>query len=312
MRRRAAQLASLDLNLVLVLRELIRERNVTRAADRLGVTQPAVSAALSRLRRHFGDELLVRDGRGYVLSPLAAQLRRQAEEICAAAEQLFSAGEDFDPGTARREFTLMMADYTVAVLGDRVSALFEERAPHASLHIRLAREALALEMPHLIQWVDGIVAPEPWRSLPMTRSAELFRDEWVCVMAAGHPLASAGPLTVSDLNGASWVLPFYRSQDSPLAPPATRQLAALGIRPKTAIGVESYLAVPALVSGTGRVALLQRRLADQFAGPLGLVAVPCPGEPEPIAETLWWHEDLDADPAHAWLRTELAALTAEL
>jgi DNA-binding transcriptional LysR family regulator len=96
MTRRAAQLASLDLNLILVLRELLRERNVTRAAERVGVTQPAVSAALSRLRRHFGDDLLVRVSRGYVLSPLAVQLERQVEEICAAAEQLFSAGADFD------------------------------------------------------------------------------------------------------------------------------------------------------------------------------------------------------------------------
>src|ERR1700704_5320675 len=74
MTRRAAQLASLDLNLILVLRGLLRERNVTRAAERVGVTQPAVSAALSRLRRHFGDDLLVRVSRGYVLSPVAVQL----------------------------------------------------------------------------------------------------------------------------------------------------------------------------------------------------------------------------------------------
>jgi Bacterial regulatory helix-turn-helix protein, lysR family len=124
MTRRAAQLASLDLNLILVLRELLRERNVTRAAERVGVTQPAVSAALSRLRRHFGDDLLVRVSRGYVLSPLAVQLERQVEEICAAAERLFSAGADFDPASTRREFTLMMADYTVAVLGGSSTSTF--------------------------------------------------------------------------------------------------------------------------------------------------------------------------------------------
>src|ERR1700742_3689393 len=92
MTRRAAQLASLDLNLILVLRELLRERNVTRAAERVGVTQPAVSAALSRLRRHFGDDLLVRVSRGYVLSPLAVQLERQGEEVCAAARRVVLRG----------------------------------------------------------------------------------------------------------------------------------------------------------------------------------------------------------------------------
>jgi DNA-binding transcriptional LysR family regulator len=319
MRRRVAQLASLDLNLILVLRELLRERNVTRAAERLGVTQPAVSAALSRLRRHFGDELLVRVSRGYVLSPLAAQLQRQAEEICASAESLFAAGADFDPDSTRREFTLIMADYTAAVLGGRISRLFEERAPRASLHIRLVREALTLEMPHLLRWVDGIIAPEQAQALPRARSAELFRDEWVCVTSADagppgspHHGPHDGPVTLDWLAGATWVLPFHRTSESPLGPPVTRQLALLGIRPKTAIGVESYLAVPHMVAGTSRVALLQRRLAEQFAGRPGLRVCPCPGDPEPVIETLWWHEDLDPDPAHAWLRAELAGLAGDL
>ena len=312
MTRRAAQLASLDLNLILVLRELLRERNVTRAAERVGVTQPAVSAALSRLRRHFGDELLVRVSRGYVLSPLAAQLERQVEEICAAAEQLFSAGADFDPASTRREFTVMMADYTVAVLGGGLSQLFEEQAPHASLHIRLAREALALDMPHLIRWVDGIVAPERTQTLPLARSAELFRDEWVCVMSVDNRLASRDSLNLQDLQDLKWIVPFYRNQDSPLAPPAIRQLALLGIRPQVAIGVESYLAVPQLVVSGSRVALMQRRLAAQFASQATLRVYPCPGEPGPIVEALWWHEDLDADPAHAWLREALTTLAAKL
>jgi DNA-binding transcriptional LysR family regulator len=76
--------------------------------------------------------------------------------------------------------------------------------------------------------------------------------------------------------------------------------------------VESYLAVPQLVAGGSRVALMQRRLAAQFADLSGLRVCPCPGEPDPIVEALWWHEDLDADPAHAWLRTALASLGAQL
>ena len=254
----------------------------------------------------------MRVSRGYVLSPLAVQLKRQVEEICAAAEQLFSAGAAFDPASTRREFTLMMADYTVSVLGGEISRLFEEQAPHASLHIRLAREALAVDMPHLIRWVDGIVAPERTQTLASARSAELFRDEWVCVMAADHRLASAGPPQLAELQELKWVVPFYRNQDSPLAPPAIRQLALLGIQPQVAIGVESYLAVPQLVAGGSRVALMQRRLATQFAGQAELRVYPCPGDPDPIVEALWWREDLESDPAHAWLRTALAELAAKL
>jgi DNA-binding transcriptional LysR family regulator len=307
-----AQLASLDLNLILVLRELLRERNVTRAAERVGVTQPAVSAALSRLRRHFDDELLVRVNRGYVLSPLAKQLQRQVEEICAATERLFSTGTGFDPATTQREFTVMMADYTVDLLGSALSQLFEQAAPYATLRIRQVRESLAQEMPDLARWVDGIVAPERSQGMSPVRSVELFRDEWVCVTSADNDLTAAGSLTFDELKDASWVVPFYRNQNSPLAPPAIRQLSALGIRPHVAIGVESYLAVPHLIAGTSRVALMQRRLATLFADQLDLRVWPCPGDPEPIVEALWWHEDLDADPGHAWLRDSLTELAAKL
>src|SRR6201997_5028888 len=133
MRRRVAQLASLDLNLILVLRELLRERNVTRAAERVGVTQPAASAALSRLRRHFGDDLLVREHGEYVLTALGEQLAEQVEVVCAAAERLFAASTDFDPATSEREFTLVMADYTIMVMGEALSHAGQRAAPRARL-----------------------------------------------------------------------------------------------------------------------------------------------------------------------------------
>src|SRR6266568_158138 len=136
MSRPAAHLANLDLNLLVTLRELVRERNVTRAAQRLGVTQPAASAALSRLRRHFGDDLLVRDKGGYVLTALGTQLAEQVEVVCAAAERLFSASTYFDPVTSDREFTLVMADYTIGVMGETLSQAIHAAAPGARLHIK--------------------------------------------------------------------------------------------------------------------------------------------------------------------------------
>jgi len=93
--RPVTHLANLDLNLLVALRELTRERSVTRAAQRLGVTQPSASAAPSRLRRHFGDELLVREHGEYVLTSLGEQLAEQVEVVCSAAERLFAASSDF-------------------------------------------------------------------------------------------------------------------------------------------------------------------------------------------------------------------------
>lgn len=317
MRRHVAQLASLDLNLLLVLRELLRERNVTRAAERVGVTQPAASAALRRLRRHFGDDLLVRSGAGYVLSPLAAQLERQVEEVCAAAEQLFATGAEFSPATSLREFTLLTADYTISVLGERLSRMMAVAAPRASLHVRLVRESLAVDMPHIARFVDGIVAPPAGpQAHPHLRSAELFTDRWVCVVSAGSPAAGAGQLSLADLGQLSWVVPYHRDHPGypamPPVPPVSRQLALLGIRPRVAVRVESYQAVPHFITGTDRIALMQERLARQSAARLDLRVLECPGEPEPIVESLWWHEDCDTDPAHAWFREAIIKLARDL
>ena len=136
MPRPVAHLANLDLNLLVPLRELLRERSVTRAAERLGVTQPAASAALSRLRRHFGDELLVRDRGEYTMTALGAQLAEQVGPVCDAAERLFAATADFDPATSEREFTLVMADYAIVVMGEAQSQVIARAAPRARLHVR--------------------------------------------------------------------------------------------------------------------------------------------------------------------------------
>ncbi|HET6504476.1 MAG TPA: LysR family transcriptional regulator [Amycolatopsis sp.] len=305
MKRAAAHLANLDLNLLVILRELIRERNVTRAAERVGVTQPAASAALSRLRRHFGDELLVRGKGTYVLTPLATQLAEQVEVVCAAAERLFAAGESFDPKVARREFTLLVADYTIAVLGEGLGRLLDERAPGVGLHLRLVREAMAANVEENIRLIDGLVAPPIGRfSLPGMRSAELFRDRWVCIAAEDNRLLDTDRPSLDDLARLSWVAPYHPNQGSTAAPVA-RQLTIFGIRPNVAVRVESYQAVPYLVAGTDRIALLQERLARQVADRLGLKVLRCPGNPDPIVELLWWHGNFDDDPGHLWLRALL-------
>ena len=217
--RPVAQLAELDLNLLVILRELIRERNVTRAAERVAVTQPAASAALARLRRHFEDELLVRRGGDYLLSPLAAQLAEHVELACAAAERVFAAENDFDPDTSTREFTLLMADYTVAVIGDRLSALVEREAPNVRLHILVVRGALADEAEETIRRIDGMILP-PLTALmvPYVRSMELFRDRWVCVCWNGNRARTRSP-TLAEPSRLSWVAPFVPDRGARLGPP---------------------------------------------------------------------------------------------
>src|SRR5215217_2732539 len=111
-------LASLDLNLLVSLDALLQQRSVTRAASQMGLSQPALSASLGRLRRHFGDELLTRVGNEYRLTPLAVQLGDLARLALTGVERVFTAQPEFDPASSTREFSLFMSDYGVAVLGD--------------------------------------------------------------------------------------------------------------------------------------------------------------------------------------------------
>lgn len=313
MRAPSTHLANLDLNLLVSLRELLRERNVTRAAARIGVSQPAASAALSRLRRHFDDELLARHGGSYVLTPLAAQLADQVEGVCSAAERLFGTGHRFDPATSRRGFSLLVADYTVTVLGAALSAALARRAPGVELRLRLVRESFAVEIGETIRLVDGMIAPPAARfDRPDLSSTPLFDDRWVLLLDAANP-ATSGDLSPAALAAMPWVVPFAPDRGFSASAPITRQFARLGVEPETRVRVESYLAVPHLVAGTDRVALVQERLARDVAGRLGLVTRECPGtDDRAIRERLWWHTELENDPAHRWLRDLLVELSATL
>jgi DNA-binding transcriptional LysR family regulator len=216
---------------------------------------------------------------------------------------VFAASTHFDPATSEREFTLVMADYTIGVMGEVLSQLVHEAAPRIRLHIRLVRESLATEYAGAIRFIDGMVAPPTHGfKLPNTRSAELFRDRWVCLVAASNPVLAAGTLRLADLARLPWVAPYYRDQGAPSAAPIMRQLALLDIQPHVAVRVESYLAVPHFVAGTDRIALMQERLAARLADRMDLRVMECPGRTEPIVEALWWHRQYEDDIAHAWLR----------
>jgi DNA-binding transcriptional LysR family regulator len=122
-------LANLDLNLLVPLDALLRERSVTRAAASLGLSQPSLSSSLARLRRHFNDELLVRVGNSYELTPMAVQLRRRTEAALVSVERAFATESVFTPATSQREYRIVASDYPMAVLGGPVGRLLAERAP---------------------------------------------------------------------------------------------------------------------------------------------------------------------------------------
>jgi DNA-binding transcriptional LysR family regulator len=303
---RTLRLANLDLNLLLSLRALLTERNVTRAAAALGLSQPAVSAALARLRRHYRDDLLVRVGNRYELTPLALRLVERTESAVAGIEGVFSAAPDFDPASTTREFTLLVSDYATTVLGVPLAAALAERAPCARLALRPHSPEDVVGGAARLRGVDGLVMPHGFvDDLPYL---DLYADRWVLLAAVDNTRVGAHA-TLDDLAALPWVTIYHR----PTAfTPAALQLRTLGIEPRAQVVVESFLPVPDLVAGTERVALVQARLAARLGPGDGVRVLDAPFEVAPLLEALWWHPMYDADPAHRWLRAVVAEVSAGL
>jgi DNA-binding transcriptional LysR family regulator len=304
-RRAVSSLANIDLNLLVILRELLREQNVTRAAQRVGVTQPAASAALARLRRHFDDDLLERTRGGFVLSPLGQQLAGQIEPLCLGLERLFSPEPTFRPAESDREFTLMTTDYVLSAFGEQLSRALHEAAPAVRLHVEVVKGALPTDLPETLRRVDGIIsAPKAEFKVAEISSQELFRDRWVCVVDADN--AVGDDITIADLERMPWVIPNHPDGEYPASSPLGPLLAKLGNRPNVVVRVDSYQATPYFVAGTDRVAVMQHRLARRFADRPDLRILECPGAPPPLVEILWWHQRQDDEGGHAWFRSLLA------
>jgi DNA-binding transcriptional LysR family regulator len=293
-------LGNLDLNLLVCLDALLQERSVTRAACRLGRSQPTLSLALARLRRHFKDDLLTRVGNGYQLTPLGAHLKGLTSIAVAGVDRVFASRPDFDPTESRREFTVMTSDYGATIAGRALAAVVAERAPQVRLRLAQIRTDVVDRAQESLRTIDAMLLPHGFiTDLP---HIDLFQDRWVCVVAADNP-AVGECLTMANLAELPWVLTFHE----PTAfTPAARQLSLLGVDPQAQVIVESFLAVPFFVRGSDRVALLQERLARRLILDGGLRVLPCPFEVVPLVEALWWHPVHERDPEHMWLR-EVAA-----
>ncbi|MFW0794915.1 LysR family transcriptional regulator [Gordonia sp. CPCC 205515] len=296
------QLRNLDLNLLVALDALLDERNVSRAAERLGVAQPSASAALARLRRHFNDPLLRRNGNRYELTPLAANLRPLTATALVTVRRVFDAAPTFDPATADRTFTIVVSDYAVLRIGEPLARVLHDRAPGVQLRLEQNTPSVVDAAEDTLRTIDGIVIP--YGFISRASYIEFPPDDWVCVCAADNP-DMGDELTLDDLRRSPWVVTFH----GPTAfTPALRQLQTLGVEPNIEVVMESFLAVPFLVTGTRRIALLQRSLAERLRPVADLRVLPCPGDVAPLRDAFWWDPIHDADPGHIWLREIIAEI----
>jgi DNA-binding transcriptional LysR family regulator len=300
-------LRRLDLNLLVTLHAVLRHRSVTRAAGELGMTQSGVSGELRHLRRVFGDQLLVRVGREWKLTPVAERLAEPVSEIIRRIEETVSHHATFDPGTSPREFSLVVSDYALLVLIQPLVRRLCAEAPGMTLHLHpltpdLA-EALDVGGADLIMAPMGVVESRPCRFL--------VEERWVCAVAADHP--DVGDRIDPDLFERLPHLTYRWGVGRPghLAVP-DQELARQGVRRQVQVTVESFALVAHMLEGTRMVAVVHERLARRMQREGARIKlVPPPFPIDPLLETMYWNPNLEDDPAHHWLRERLVEVAAQ-
>jgi len=296
-------LAGVDLNLLVVVNALLEERNVTRAARRLGLSQSAASHALARARALVGDPLLVRGARGTMqATPRARSLEAPVRRALAELSTVLTRAPRFAPASVRRSFRIVASDYEVAVLLPPLLARLRVEAPGIDLWIvppgEAARDALVDGK------VDLVTGPLRGEAGPGLYQRRLYDDRFICLVRAGHPLA-----------GRRMTLARYLAYPhvfiAPRAQPGSyidEHLEGLGKRRRIAVAVPHLLAVPRILAGSDLVVTLSERAAATFAPEGELVALPTPIPIPANTKGMVWHERDHHDPGHRYLREQLAAV----
>ncbi|MDS2173423.1 LysR substrate-binding domain-containing protein [Nesterenkonia sp. CL21] len=296
----SSPLARVDLNLLVALDALLTERSVTRAAAQLRLSQPALSASLARLREHFDDELLIRRGSTSHLTPLAAELMDHVSTAVRAARRVFEANVDWDPRNSQREFTLYGSDHAFTQIGAELSRIVSAQAPRVRLRFMLHDHETVRDAMHSLRAVDAMFLPYGY--IDGFPHRELWRDRWVIIADPQHPLVKEDEVTADALSEAAWVATLDGLADWTVP---GGQLRTFGVTPRVAMVVESFSALPYIVSGTDRIAVMQRGVAMEAQAQGTVSVLAAPQLDAELVNAVWWHQVHEADPEHQWLRIQL-------
>jgi LysR family nod box-dependent transcriptional activator len=298
-------LSRLDLNLLVSLHALLTERSVTRAAERLHLSQPALSMALGRLRRHFDDQILARRGNTYELTPLALRLLDHTAVALDAARLVFESQAAWDPTESTREFLIYGSDYGFATVAQRVSRLAQAKAPGVRFRFQLHSPTVVEDAANRLRSVDAMMIPHGFLTeLPFQ---DLWRDRWVIIADEGNKTVG-DELTMGNIAELPWIF-TYQSRSAFTS--ASRQIQQLGVELNVEAVVESFLALPHFVLGTQRLAMVQAGLVPALRTG-GLRVFDPPFDATPILNALWWHPVHANDPEHEWMLQIFAEAAQDL
>ena len=296
-------LHGIDLNLLVAFDALMQERSVTKAGIRIGRTQPAMSAALSRLRALFQDELFVRGVDGLQPTPRAVDLAGPLQQALTEIQRTLSFTQSFEPGTARLTFTLGLSDHPAFVLLPQLVQRLQEIAPGITLQVRnfSARDD-AVDM--LDSGAADVTIGVPPASAGRILSQPLFEERFVCILRKGHPAAEE----TLDLDTFLTLGHLLVSPENDRFGHVDAALAKHGLKRRLALTLPHMYAAPLLVAQSDMIATLMAGVVKASGRESELQLLEPPVELAPVPFVMSWHRRNDAHPAQRWFRETIAAL----
>ena len=292
-------IALVDLNLLIVFDAVMRERNVTRASKRIGMTQPAVSNALNRLRHLAKDDLFIRTSEGVVPTARAISLAPPIRQAINLVENAFDPSS-FDPKKSDDTFNIAISNYTASIIFPPLAEILEKKAPNINIRskqlgdVDLLRELEAAN-------IDFIIAGQQLIEGKKFISSPLYEEDFVCVMRKNHPLGVKNQLTAKEFAAAKHLMVATTGKAFGFV---DYLLETKGLKRRVAMTINQFLVAPSIIRKSDMILTCSRRVAERFKLE-GVKILPIPLITNPLKLKIIWHQRADSNPGNKWLRGKI-------
>ena len=297
------QVNNFDLNLLRVFGAVHAEGHIGRAAKRLGITQPAVSHAIQRLRDSVDDPLFIRSGKGVEPTARANEMATYARDSLESAKAAITTFQDFDPAASNRAFHVGLPDHAVAKYAPMILTTFSRCAPKLGIHLHDVKtpDAIRLLEQGEIDMAANVIEdlPKRFKSMP------LFTSQIVVIASKQNPYIK-GKI---DLAGYLKARHLIYSASQPMNSALDEALAKWGITRDIGMTISGHLSVPMIIAHSDLIATVTRELAEPYVEKYGLQMLKLPFDVPDIQVSLFWHERNDQDAGHQWLREMAVKMT---
>ena len=299
-------IALVDLNLLVVFDAVMREKHVTRAAKRIGMTQPAVSNALNRLRYIAKDDLFVRSAKGVVPTSRALELGPPIRQAINLVENAFDP-TSFDPKNSTEEFNIAISNYTASILFPKLAEVLEKEAPNINVRSKQLGDVDLLKELEAAN-IDFIIAGQQLIEGKKFMSASLYEEDFVCVVGKNHPLGNKNKLTIKEFAGAKHLMVTTTGKALGFI---DYLLDLKGLKRRVAMTVNQFLVAPNIIRKSNMILTCSKRVAERFK--LEKVKIlPIPLITETLKLKIIWHKRADSNPGNKWIREQIIDISKNI